>query len=505
MTIRELVAKFGLDIKGADFKKADRMIENLKKSAVALGSLWAGSKIIQGARRLAQETAALGDGLNVLSQRSGMSIEAIQELRYVGEAAGLSIQQVDGAIFRLARRMGAAINGNKAMAAAFARAGVAISDASGKARAAEDVMMDLADRMAAMSSDGERAAVGMELMGDTGIAMAAALKGGSAEVQRLREEARELGLMEQELADEASRFVMTQQRVRYSLQAVRNALASALMPAIREAADAWLRWYRTNREWLQLKLGEAVQGISRAFARLGDITRGLVNVFRWYEGVVGSLASKLTLAALAAGALVVALGLKKAILLLLVLLLEDFVTWLEGGESAIGEIVERIDKALRELIFADIDYQKSPWLAFFRDLASVVAKASLGLRIIAQGILRDEEAVREIDEALRMIAEQDLRISRGGGVQLGEGVTEEERRVIEQRRRLGLLGRGPEFVGPTPEMLRAGANIEQNVNVEINFGGTDGSSPAAIEDAVRRGVGGALRDAAASMTPAGAF
>lgn len=90
-------------------------------------------------------------------------------------------------------------------------------------------------------------------------------------------------------------------------------------------------------------------------------------------------------------------------------------------------------------------------------------------------------------------------------MQLGEGVTEEERRVIEQRRRLGLLGRGPEFVGPTPEMLRAGANIEQNVNVEINFGGTDGSNPAAIEDAVRRGVGGALRDAAASMTPAGAF
>ncbi len=505
MTIRELVAKFGLEIRGADFKRADRMIENLKKSAFALGSLWAGSKIIQGARRLAQETAALGDGLNTLSQRSGMSIQAIQELRYVGEAAGLSIEQVDAAIFRLARRMGAAINGNKALADAFAKAGVAIRDASGNVRAVEDVMMDLADRLAAMSSDGERAAVGMELMGDTGIAMAAALKGGSAEVMRLRLEARELGLMEQELADEATRFVMTQQRVRYALQAVKNAIASALLPAMREAADAWLSWYRTNREWLNLKLGEAVQAISRAFERLGDIARGLVTVFRWYEGAVGSLASKLTLAALAAGALVVALGLKKAILAILVLLIEDFVTWLEGGESAIGEIVERIDKALRELIFADVDYQKSPWLAFFRDLASVVGKSILGLRIIAQGILRDEEAVREIDEALRMIAERDLRISRSGGVQLGEGVTEEELRIVEQRRRLGLLGREPEFVGPTLEMLRAGTNIEQNVNVEINFGGIDGSNPAAIEDAVRRGVGGALRDAAASMTPAGAF
>src|SRR5690606_37994017 len=300
------------------------MIENLKRSAVALGSLWAGSKIIQGARRLAQETAALGDGLNALSQRSGMSIQAIQELRYVGEAAGLSIEQVDAAIFRLARRMGAAINGNKALAAAFAKAGVAIRDASGNARAVEDVMMDLADRLAAMSSDGERAAVGMELMGDTGIAMAAALKGGSAEVMRLRLEARELGLMEQELADEATRFVMTQQRVRYALQAVKNAIASALLPAMREAADAWLRWYRTNREWLNLKLGEAVQAISRAFERIGQVTRSLVDVFRWYERAVGSLTAGLTLAALAAGALVVILGLKKALLLLLVLLLEDF-------------------------------------------------------------------------------------------------------------------------------------------------------------------------------------
>src|SRR5690606_41600444 len=42
------------------------------------------------------------------------------------------------------------------------------------------------------------------LFRSTGIAMAAALKGGSAEVMRLRLEARELGLMEQELADEAA-------------------------------------------------------------------------------------------------------------------------------------------------------------------------------------------------------------------------------------------------------------------------------------------------------------
>lgn len=499
MTIRELVAKFGLDIKGADFKKADRMIENLKKSAVALGSLWAGSKIIQGARRLAQETAALGDGLNVLSQRSGMSIEAIQELRYVGEAAGVAMGQVDGAIFRLARRMGAAINGNKAMAAAFARAGVAIRDASGDARAAEDVMMDLADRMAAMSSDGERAAVGMELMGDTGIAMAAALKGGSAEVRRLREEARELGLIEQELADEASRFVMTQQRVRYSLQAVRNAIASALLPAIREAADTWLRWYRTNRDWLKLKLGDAVDAIAHAFKRIADVGRGLVAVVDWIGQAIGSLARSLTLAALAAGALTLALGLKGAILASLVLLLEDFVTWLEGGESAIGEIVDRIFDALHRLVFADVDYERSPWLAFFRDLASVAMKAGLGLRVIAQGFLRDEEAVREIDEALRLLAEQDARIAHGKAPEFG--ATEEEQALTERRRQLGLLHREPGFVGPTPEMLRAGA-LNNNVNVEINFGAADSSSPGAIEDAVRRGVGGALRDAAGSLSPA---
>src|SRR5690606_12086602 len=101
----------------------------------------------------------------------------------------------------------------------------------------------LADRLAAMSSDSERAAIGMALMGNAGIAMAAALKGGSAEVMRLRLEARELGLMEQELADEASRFVLTQQRLRYAFQAVKNAIASALLPAMREAADAWLRCF----------------------------------------------------------------------------------------------------------------------------------------------------------------------------------------------------------------------------------------------------------------------
>src|SRR5690606_3028230 len=215
-------------------------------------------------------------------------------------------------------------------------------------------------------------------MGMAGIAMAAARKGGSAEVMRLRLEARELGLMEQELADEASRFVLTQQRLRYAFQAVKNAIASALLPAMREAADAWLSWYRTNREWLKLKLGEAVQAISRAFERISQVTRSLVDVFRWYERAVGSLTAGLTLAALAAGALVVILGLKKALLLLLVLLLEDFVTWLEGGESLIGELSERVKQLWRNFASGEIDFANHPILSLLRMIVRLIDTAIEG-------------------------------------------------------------------------------------------------------------------------------
>lgn len=382
MTLRELVAKFGLKVDESSFEKADQRLGKLKKAAVALGSMWAGSKVVNAVKNLTQETAALGDGLNILSARSGFAIDAIQELRYAGEAAGASIGDVDGSLQRFSRRLGAAARGNKAMASAFASVGLSLRDSTGKLRSMDEVLMDFSDRLAAMPSDAHRATAAQALMGRSGIALATALKGGSVEVARLRKEARELGLVEAELAAESSRLVLNQQRLRYAIQWIKTTIAGALLPWLNETIKSWLEWLRINRELVKMKLEQTVKTIAAALESVGRVVSSLVYVLKVAYDAWGKFGQTLAWVLGIASALLVVLGLKKTLALLTVaalwLLLDDFIVWLRGGESVIGEAIKAIKKLWSEFMGADYAWDTHPILKMLQE-AVKLARQLAGL------------------------------------------------------------------------------------------------------------------------------
>lgn len=484
---------------GSNLGKSVGRLTKLRKSVTGLASALSGSSIIQGALQIATETASLAHGLGQVAKNSGLAVGAVQELRYVGEAAGLSVEQVDDALTGFSQSVAAAAAGDETLAQIFEDAGISLRDADGQIRSSDDLLMEFADHMASLSSDGERAALGMQLMGDNGAAMAAALKGGAAEVGRLREEAQSLGLIEEKLVDDSSQFVKMQQRLSQAFLSVKAAIASALLPALTEIAGAWLEWYQLNREWINQKLETFALVLANAFRLVGDVALWLIQAIEWVGSTFGGLTDILLPVGIAVGALALAFGLKAAAIILAFLAIADFIAFLRGKDSFIGKIASSISDWMKKILHSDLSYADHPFLAFLQDIATFAIKTFEVIKSFWSGLTGTVKGIGKVFGWSRGPSDEDASIEQSASSKRRAKVTEEGNHASEHVRNMSMMGLGP---WAEPSSQAVGQTNNANVSVEINMSTPEGASSQSVEDAVRRGVGGGLLDAMRGMSPA---
>ena len=90
----------------------------------------------------------------------------LDKFRKVAELSDTSLQSLEKAFPALARGIDdAVIKGTGPAAEAFARLGVTLTDANGKVRETDQVMLDLADKFKAMPDGTEKAALASQIFG----------------------------------------------------------------------------------------------------------------------------------------------------------------------------------------------------------------------------------------------------------------------------------------------------------------------------------------------------
>src|SRR5688572_30538337 len=140
----------GEDQTGPAFAGVSRQFDRLSASTGAiigkLGAIGAAVGGAAGALRGLSRAIALLDKLDDLSEKTGISVERLSELRYAGEVTGTSFEALTGGIGRLGKTMAEAAGGNKEAVATFEALGVEIFDAQGKLRGTEEVLADIAQR-----------------------------------------------------------------------------------------------------------------------------------------------------------------------------------------------------------------------------------------------------------------------------------------------------------------------------------------------------------------------
>lgn len=223
------------------FASIKRNLGGLADAAKSVNGLLANLGVALSAGGLAamvKSSLDSADALSKLSQRVGITVESLSTLIPVADLAGVSAEQFEGGLRKLATRMFEAATGSEAAARSFAAVGVSVRGQDGALRATDQVLLDLADRFKAMPDGAAKSALAVELFGKSGAELIPFLNQGRDGVEALAAELKALGVeLGGDTAAQAEVFNDALAKVRLAVTSIGNRILEAFLPAMVEMAE----------------------------------------------------------------------------------------------------------------------------------------------------------------------------------------------------------------------------------------------------------------------------
>jgi len=192
----------------------------------------------------------MGDELDKMSKRTGVSVEALSELKHAAGQSGAGVADLEKGFAGLSRSMFDAARGSREANAALAAAGLTMRDLQGLNP--EEQMAKVADGLQAIADESTKGAVAQRIFGRAGRQLLPMLRDGSKGMQQLRDEASNLGItMSTDAAAGAARLLDAFSIIASQLQAVGFNLGAAFAPLVEQALPAIQNFATVSIEYIQ--------------------------------------------------------------------------------------------------------------------------------------------------------------------------------------------------------------------------------------------------------------
>lgn len=179
-----------------------------------------------------------GDEFFKLSQKTGVSVEALTALDYAAKLSDVTTEGLTKALQKLSIAMfDTQVNGDEGSAALKAL-GVSATDVHGQIRPTEAVLLDLAEKFARMPDGADKAALAVKLFGKEGLAIIPFLNQGREGITALMEEAQRLGLvMSEDVARASEVFNDNLTRLSAIFEGVQRQIGAAVIPILADFTE----------------------------------------------------------------------------------------------------------------------------------------------------------------------------------------------------------------------------------------------------------------------------
>ena len=219
----------------------EQAAKQLKAFAALTGAIGAGltgasAAILGPIAAAVKQFSDVGDAVQKMATRTGMSAEAVSELAYAANNAGTDIETLESCLTRMQKTVVEAARGSDGAQQALARLG--LSAASLASLSPDRQLEVIGDRIAGIQNPALRSAAAMEVFGKSGAQLLPLLSGGAAGLQAMRDRARALGLTIS--TDAANGAAMLNDALGTMWATVRGLtlnIGSALAPIVTEAAN----------------------------------------------------------------------------------------------------------------------------------------------------------------------------------------------------------------------------------------------------------------------------
>lgn len=305
--------------KGLD--KARKQLADFGSSLTSIGTKVGaiGAGILAPLAAASARFASMGDEINKASQRTGVGVEALTELKYAAEQSGASFEELESGLKKMQKTLFEAAGGSKEALTSLAAIGVTLDDLKGLSP--DEQFVKIADALSGVSDASARTALTMGIFGKSSTQLIPLMAEGAAGIKALQDRARELGLtFGKEDAEAATKFGDTLEDLWKQAQAVTFQVGAAIANALQPFATATLKvmatvinWVKENRSLALSALalgvglvaaGGAVVALGLSFKLAAVAISGIQSAFSLVAAGVGLLANPIVLVS----ALIIGLG-----------------------------------------------------------------------------------------------------------------------------------------------------------------------------------------------------
>lgn len=532
--LRDLLVRLGFTVDpkaGQQAESFEKRIEGVKSAAqgalaglraLAIGVAAAATAAGAAALATARETEEIERRARALN----MTRQEYQEVAHAFEQVGADGSDIADVLGTLTDRAEDAKGGMESFIDDFRLVGIGVDELRNKRPI--ELFELFADRVGGATDRNKALTAAVRILGDDmGARVIPLLNEGSAGLDRMRQEARDLGVVMGDDALAAGRALAVEwRRLLATGKGLRNEIGVLLAPAVTRVVRGVRDWIAANRQIIGQRVDQAIRAVVWAFERL-DATVRLVGgwdavLYQFATGLgfllilanidkvdAGFRAIRMTAsgALKTVGALGAALGVGFAPAALLIaavaaalfsvyLVAEDLYTFAMGGESMIGGLVEDFAQLFPFLpgmldllgsivgIFTAGARSAKVWaLAMARSLGPALRTIGLDLEPVLS-------MVREFAHLLRTGGEVVGAYMRAAGIMIDDEVARQERnnQVAAGAVSAGIAGSATSLV---QRATGAVSNFTEGARSVVQYVTVNGEPGAAIEDA----MAGALRTA----------
>ena len=219
-------------------KKAGEFIKDTAKAIAAAAVAIIGATVAVGKKvwEMATDVAAAGDEIDKNAQKIGLSTKAYQEWAYVFDHAGANVDNLQSGMKTLSEVIVEAANGSESAKKKLDAVGLSIEQLNGLSQ--EEQLGLVIEALQNMEAGAERTAAANDLLGKSSSDMAAVLNMTSEEVDALKAEANDYGMiMSDEAVASSAAFSDSLTRLRGTAEGLKRSLIGELLPGITGIMD----------------------------------------------------------------------------------------------------------------------------------------------------------------------------------------------------------------------------------------------------------------------------
>ncbi|MFM2093828.1 MAG: hypothetical protein RIS70_952 [Planctomycetota bacterium] len=368
----ELYTKDSRLVKG--LQAAEKKLQAFGAGITSIGTKLAslGVGVVTPLLGAAKVFADMGSDMVDMSQRTGVSVEALSELGFAAGHSGADIETLENGLRKMQKQVVEAANGSQSARDALGKLGLTVADLA--SLSPDEQFKLIGDRLSQIQNPTLKAALAMEIFGKSGTKLLPLFANGAQGMEELQQQARDLGLtMSTDDAQAAEAFGDTLDVLWKVLKQAVFTIGSALAPLLTEVANGFTRvvvtvsnWIKENKDLVVMvfKIAAAAIAAGGALIVLGTAISGVGAAL----GAIATVATGIGAAIATLGSIIAAILSPIGLVITGVVALAGYLLYASGvGQQALTWLAG---------VFTDL---KNDALAAFQGISDALAAGDIGL------------------------------------------------------------------------------------------------------------------------------